>query len=121
MTTTQIICRLPSGASDIRISLGEQLGKLVCLLAHCNQSRCSSDAETEHIVTIPSFLPMLSRLLEGPADEVTSDVCRRVFAAFTSIIKHHPRNQSLVGLEAVTDIIFRGLVDRDRSTRLASG
>jgi serine/threonine-protein kinase ATR len=121
MTTTQMICRPPSGDSNVRIPLGEQLGKLVCLLAHCNQSRCSSDAETENIPIIPSFLPVVSRLLEGPADEVTSDVRRRVFAGFTSVIKHHHRAQSLGGLEAVTDIIFRGLVDRDRSTRLASG
>jgi serine/threonine-protein kinase ATR len=119
---TQVYCRpLLDASSTARISLAEQLGKLTCLLARCNQSQCSSDAANNYIATISPCLPVASRLLEGPENEVTSDVRRRVFAGFTRVIKHHSRNQSLGGLEGVTNIIYRGLVDRDRSARLAAG
>lgn len=108
-------------SSNVRTSLAEQLGKLACLLTHGSLSQCLSDAENEHIATISPCLPLVSRLLEGPEDQVTNDVRRRVFAGFTRVIKHHPRNQSFGELEALTSIISHGLVDRDRSTRLAAG
>ena len=97
------------------------MSKLVCLLAHCSLSRCPSNADNECTATISACLPLVSCLLGGSEAEVTSDVRRRVFAGFTRVIKHHPRNRSLGGLEGVTNIIFRGLVDKDRSTRLAAG
>ena len=101
--------------------VAEQLGKLACLLVHCNQPRCSSDAANEYIATISPCLPVVSRLLEGPEDEVTKDVRQRVFAGFSRVIKHHPRNQRLDGLDDITHVIFHGLIDRDRSVRLAAG
>ena len=103
------------------MSLAEQLGKLACLLAHCSQPRCSSDAANEYLATIPSCLSIVSRLLEGPGDEVTNDVRRRVFTGFSRVITHHSRNQSLDELDGVIHVIFRGLTDRDRSARLSAG
>jgi serine/threonine-protein kinase ATR len=118
----KIYCRpLSDASSTARISLAAKLGELTCLLAHCRQPLCSDGAENQYIATIPSCLTVISRLLDGPEAEVTNDVRRRVFAGFKRVIKHHSRNQTLGEFEGVTNIVACGLVDKDRSVRLAAG
>lgn len=64
------------------------------------------------------YIPVLEVLIQGPPEETTPDVKRSVYKAMCSILRH--RNEEDPGQQAM-DFIFRGLADRDRSTRLQAG
>ena len=112
---------LSNALSPARISLAENLDHLACLLARCNQSDCSSHSEQRNVVTISLCLPVITRLLDGSEAEVTSDVRRKVLAAFNRVIKHHGSECDPDGLERAVQIAFGGITDKERSVRLGAG
>lgn len=64
------------------------------------------------------YLPVIVGLLRGGNEEVTPTVRRTVFKAMCPILRH--RNEEDPGQDTV-DVLFRGVADKDRSTRLQAG
>lgn len=103
---------------DARIRLAHDIGRLPCLLTLCSGEDCSAFRKEDGPPTVHHYVPVLVSLLRGEDDEVNPLVKRKVFQAMRSILRH--RNEEDPGSETM-DVIFQGLVDTDRSTRLQAG
>ena len=78
-------------------------------------------SKSRYFAAIYPCIGVVKRLLEGPDDDVTGEVRRRTYAALTHIIRHHSWKSGSEGFEWVTEIIFRGIMDNERSSRLTAG
>ncbi|KAF8076761.1 hypothetical protein FPV67DRAFT_1472577 [Lyophyllum atratum] len=107
--------------SAYRIAFAKRLGDLVCLLSHCDGSKCPDASGKQTLATLFPGLNGVARLLQGSEDEVNSEVRRVAFAALAKVVRHHSLKQRRDGLSSVPDIIFPGLADRERSVRLSAG
>ncbi|KAF5387623.1 hypothetical protein D9615_000714 [Tricholomella constricta] len=104
-----------------RVSFAKRLAGLVCLISHCDGSKCHDAPGKRTLPTLRPGLPGVARILEGPEDEVNSEVRRLAFAALAKAIHHHGHEYRDVRPAHVLDVVFRGLVDRERSVRLSAG
>ncbi|TFK72010.1 hypothetical protein BDN72DRAFT_869695 [Pluteus cervinus] len=103
-----------------RLELAKKAGALVCLLARCNNTECVQHETSQPLQIFPPYLPFLTRLLDGPDDEVNVAVRRCCYETFNKSLAHHGILETVDGA-AIADIIFRGISSQDRSTRLCSG
>ena len=112
--------RSPVEKSDeaSRLELAARLAKLPCLLTLCSSEDCSKFRKSDEFSMVHLYLPAMEALLQGTNDEVTPAVRRGVHKALRPILRH--RNEADPG-QQVLDLIFRGLSDKDRSTRLQAG
>ncbi|KAF9534591.1 hypothetical protein CPB83DRAFT_754578 [Crepidotus variabilis] len=101
-----------------RILLAERLFTLPCLLAQCNQTDCPSQTANNKYLTLVPTVTVFTKLLDGPSNEVTHQVKMKVFQAISRFLDHH---SSAEDLAQVLDLIFAGLGDSNRSTRLSAG
>ncbi|TFK25977.1 atypical/PIKK/ATR protein kinase [Coprinopsis marcescibilis] len=110
---------LPDGKQEARLSLAENLSKLPCLLVLCSGQNCLSFRKAAGPELVPMYAPVINALLQGDSEyEVTPAVRKAVFKALGVILRH--RNEERVDKRTL-DIIFKGLRDKDRSTRLSAG
>ena len=91
---------------------------LPCLLALCDQTACLNQTTNINSLELAPYLPLISELLNGSEEQVTSDVRRRVYLALCAIYKHHRGTEQL---SSFVDVTFRGLNDVDRSVRVNAG
>ncbi|KAF8897901.1 hypothetical protein BD779DRAFT_1608382 [Infundibulicybe gibba] len=107
-------------SADSRMRLAKQLLRLPCLLAFCDGSDCISNPGPHALNTIPTCLPFVVRLVDGTDEEVTPLLYCQVFSSLSCLMKHH--NMYVPdGLDRAARAIFRGLVHKDRNTRLSAG
>ncbi|KAF8961112.1 hypothetical protein BDZ97DRAFT_1664899 [Flammula alnicola] len=103
---------------NARLALIDKLASMPCLLAQCNATDCLSQNANNNFLTVSPYTPVISSLLEGPQEEVTPDIRRKIYHAFCSILKHHNGKEIL---DSSIDIVFRGMGDVDRSVRVSAG
>jgi serine/threonine-protein kinase ATR len=101
-----------------RADLAIELAKFPCLLTHSG-SQCVPVTKKLKLFANPSYPTVVGRLLDGPEDEVTALVRRRVYDALSCSIRHC--SGAYDGLDHTADIIFRGMRDKDRNVRLGAG
>ncbi|KAH9844382.1 uncharacterized protein C8Q71DRAFT_696515 [Rhodofomes roseus] len=103
-----------------RKTLARELGRLPCTLVHSENPECLLSSSKPPLDTIGPFLAVAIPLLDGAVDEVTPRVRKAVFSSLTLTLRHHVL-ESGGKLERVTELIMRGMKDKDRSVRLAAG
>lgn len=101
-----------------RITLAQQLARLPCLLTLCSGDNCLEFRKPNAFNMVHLYLPVVVALLRGEDEDVTPLVRRAVFKAMCPILRH--RNEEDPGQDAM-DVLFRGVGDKDRSTRLQAG
>lgn len=69
-------------------------------------------------LTVLPYLPVIAHLLDGPEDEVTPDIRRKVYLALLPALVHHNASEDL---EPIVSILLRGINDSDRSVRVNAG
>ncbi|KAJ7639483.1 hypothetical protein FB45DRAFT_977215 [Roridomyces roridus] len=104
--------------AQARTNLADQLASLSCAVSRCTQS---DHPKRFKLSTIPAGLSVAARFLDGSDKEVTPGVRRRVYQVLGRLIKHHTFGPEREGLEHLTTTVLRGVVDPDRSARLAAG
>lgn len=103
---------------EARLSLVCKIGELPCLLARCDKTECTAQTTNNAFLTVLPYLPVVTRLLDGPEDEVTPDIRRKVYLALRPALVHHT---ALEDLEPIVGILLRGMNDSDRSVRVSAG
>jgi serine/threonine-protein kinase ATR len=84
----------------------------------CSGEDCSSVRIVGGPSLLPLYRPAIDALLQGPPEEVTPRVRRAVYGALRVILLH--RNVEQPDSHTL-DILFQGLMDNDRSTRVQAG
>lgn len=103
---------------EARLSLVCKIAQLPCLLAQCDTSECTAQSMNNAFLTVLPYLPVITHLLDGPEDEVTPDIRRKVYLALLPALVHH---NGLEDLEPIVSILLRGINDSDRSVRVTAG
>jgi serine/threonine-protein kinase ATR len=112
-------CRTSSQLTpEARLSLICKIAQLPCLLAQCDKTDCTTQSTNNAFLTVLPYLPVITHLLDGPEDEVTPDIRRRVYLALLPILLHHNATEDL---EPIVNILQRGVNDSDRSVRVSAG
>ena len=96
----------------------EKLSSLVCAITRCDNTQCTGDAP---FVDISAVLDIVERLLQGPTEEVTNTVRQRTYRILAHSIKHHRDETGPAEWNRTGQVITKGVIDKDRSVRLASG
>ncbi|KAJ6515319.1 hypothetical protein C8R45DRAFT_1139488, partial [Mycena sanguinolenta] len=104
-----------------RIALLDKLATFGCAVSGCKQSDVPPHSNWLKLSTLPAGLSVVARFLDGPEGEVPAGVRRRAFTVLSDSIKHHTMTPERDGLLHAATTIFRGVVDPDRSVRLAAG
>ncbi|TDL29365.1 hypothetical protein BD410DRAFT_710460 [Rickenella mellea] len=107
--------------SDSRLQILKTLVTLPCAIAHPDHVNCTEAGGRPGVSLIPTYLTVLSTLLNGPESEINCLVWRYSSNALTQALRHHTLGFGEKNLEAVREIISKALQSTDRSTRLASG
>ncbi|KAH9948812.1 hypothetical protein B0H21DRAFT_777700 [Amylocystis lapponica] len=133
LTDTQYIARaldeidrrfdrpLYNPAEKARQSLAQELGRLPCTIVHSAQPACHATSNRPGVSTLPVYMLVSVRILEGPAGEVTALVRKAVYDALCRTLRHHAAGFGGGRLEHIAEMIMRGLKDQDRSVRLSAG
>lgn len=103
---------------EARLSLVCKIAQLPCLLAQCDKTECIAQSTNNAFLTVLPYLPVITHLLDGPEDEVTPDIRRRVYLALLPVLVHHNATEDL---EPIVNILLRGMNDSDRSVRINAG
>ncbi|PCH40938.1 hypothetical protein WOLCODRAFT_69995 [Wolfiporia cocos MD-104 SS10] len=107
-------------AASARISLAQTLGKLPCMVVHASRSDCSSASKPD-VDFLSPFVPVVDRLCNGPANEVTAGVRKAVFQCLSHALRHHTSGYEDRKFDRLTNSISQSLQDDDRSVRLSAG
>ncbi|KIY53078.1 hypothetical protein FISHEDRAFT_34031 [Fistulina hepatica ATCC 64428] len=109
-----------------RILLADHIFQLPCHLFRCKSADCSVREQGE-LSCLSACLPLVARLLDGiQSTEVTCGVRRRIYDVLAKLVRHHVFNEGGTSQDEdfmphVNKTVFSGLVDKDRSVRLAAG
>lgn len=115
----RLFCRTSSQLTpEARLSLVCKIAQLPCLLAQCDKSDCTTQFTNNAFLTVLPYLPVITHLLDGPEDEVTPDIRRRVYLALLPALLHQNATEDL---EPIVSILQRGVNDTDRSVRVSAG
>ena len=115
----RLFCRTSSQLTpEARLTLVCKIAQLPCLLAQCDQTDCTKQSTNNAFLTVLPYLPVITHLLDGPEDEVTPDIRRRVYLALLPALLHHNATEEL---EPIVNILQRGVNDSDRSVRVNAG
>ncbi|KAJ3516810.1 hypothetical protein NLJ89_g892 [Agrocybe chaxingu] len=109
---------LLSTTPTARSGLLERISALPCLLAQCDRSNCLEQNGNNKYMMAQVYVPLVSRLLKGTDDEVTVEIRRKTYSAFSCILKHHSGTQDLT---LMWGLLYRGSIDPDRNVRLSAG
>ena len=104
-----------------RIALLDKLATFGCAVSGCKQSDVHPHSNRLKLSILPAGLSVVARFLDGPEGEVPAGVRRRAFTVLSDSIKHHTMTPERDGLLHAATTILRGVVDPDRSVRLAAG
>ena len=114
-----LVCRTSSQLTpEARLSLICKIAQLPCLLAQCDKTDCTTQSTNNAFLTVLPYLPVITHLLDGPEEEVTPDIRRRVYLALLPVLLHHDATEDL---EPIVNILQRGVNDSDRSVRVSAG
>ena len=103
-----------------REALARELGRLPCTLVHKDISECYLSTNNPCLDTVGACMAVAIPLLDGTTDEVTPKVRKAVFVSLASALRHH--TSGFGGkLDPISEMIMRGMKDKDRSVRLGSG
>ena len=115
----RLFCRAsPPLTPEARLSLIGKIAQLPCLLAQCDNTDCTTQSTNNAFLMVLPYLPVITHLLDGPEDEVTPDIRRRVYLAMLPVLLHHNATEDL---EPIVNILQRGVNDSDRSVRVSAG
>ena len=115
----RLFCRTSSQITpEARLSLICKIAQLPCLLAQCDGTDCTTQSTNNAFLTVLPYVPVITHLLDGPEDEVTPDIRRRVYRALLPVLLHHNATEDL---EPIVNILQRGMNDLDRSVRVSAG
>ena len=103
---------------EARLSLVSKIVQLPCLLAQCDKTECAAQFTNNAFLTVLPYLPVVTHLLDGPENEVTPDIRRRVYLALLPALIHH---NAIEDLDPIVTILLRGMNDSDRSVRVNAG
>ncbi|EGO02217.1 hypothetical protein SERLA73DRAFT_104608 [Serpula lacrymans var. lacrymans S7.3] len=102
-------------AGPARLSLAEKICDFPALLSQ------NEGTYGPPLSTLPCFMPILTRLLDGLEEEITGLVRRRVFLALAQVIKYHSPKSEMVSMTSALEMIYHGLAEKDRYVRLSAG
>ncbi|KZT71549.1 hypothetical protein DAEQUDRAFT_111495 [Daedalea quercina L-15889] len=103
-----------------REALAHELGRLPCTLVHSDMSECQPSTSKPSLDTLGAYMAVAIPLLDGAVDEVTPKVRKAVFLSLASALRHH--TSGFGGkLDPISEMIMRGMKDKDRSVRLGAG
>ncbi|KAF8638618.1 hypothetical protein AX17_002159 [Amanita inopinata Kibby_2008] len=98
--------------------LVDRLSNLCCVLSRCDNLHCSGCSK---FIEIAALLRIIELLLQGPQDRVTTTVRQRIYNTLSHAIKHHAEDTNTEQWTRTCSLIMDGVVDKDRSMRLAAG
>lgn len=104
-----------------RINLAHKLSALVVLLAHESQAQCNGSCPTLTHPLLSMLSSAISRLFDGPDDEVTPLVRVEAYRLLNTILQHGEGPATEAEREHVKQRVERGMMDKSRSVRLATG
>lgn len=96
------------------------LKTLPCALTHFGQSECFAQTWKPPLSIIPTFMFCLTRLVDGPSEQVTPGVQRYCYNALAFGLRHHTQGFGESTLEPVREYIRNGLQSQERTVRLAA-
>ncbi|KAG5654241.1 hypothetical protein H0H81_005928 [Sphagnurus paluster] len=99
----------------------KRLQNVICLLAHCDGSKCVEKSGIPKLAVLHPVYNGVIHLLDGPEEQVNSEVRRLAFAVLAKAVRHDSSECQKDKPETILDTLFRGLCDRERSVRLGAG
>ncbi|KAI5124851.1 hypothetical protein M0805_007285 [Coniferiporia weirii] len=115
--------RLGNPSASVRLQVVLTLKRLLCCTAHPDQTDCRQSPLTNPQTSsfLPTYVTCLIRLQNGTANEVDPAVLRAAQDALVVCLKHYAQGFRGETLDVVSENIFAGMQNTDRSVRLASG
>ena len=106
-------------ASQIpRDEVVEKVTTFLCVLTRCHELHCTG--ETRYI-DISALSDIIESILRGPTGQVTTANRRQAYNIVGHGIRHHSDGTSSDDWSRARQIVLKGVVDKDRSVRLAAG
>lgn len=94
--------------------------RIPCLLIHSDIPACATDTTADRLAElILPTITVIERLLEGPPEEVTSDVWKAVLSMLRHILDHTKASET--GVKLLVPFLRRGLSREPRPVRLEAG
>jgi hypothetical protein len=101
-----------------RDAVVEKLSNLICVLTRCEDVQCTG--ETRYIVVF-ALSDIIESMLHGPAGQVTAANHQRAYNTLRHGIRHCSDGTSFHEWSRASEVVFKGVVNKDRGIRLAAG
>ncbi|KAF8659134.1 hypothetical protein AX16_001904, partial [Volvariella volvacea WC 439] len=109
---------LSEADAQSREALCKKFSEYICLIYRCDGKQCNPSSD-KGINPLPSTLQFISLILEGPPEECPALVRRSGYMTLRRMLLHH--KASAEHFTSVSEVILRGISDKDRSVRLNAG
>jgi serine/threonine-protein kinase ATR len=101
-----------------RDAVVEKLSNLISVLTRCEDVQCTG--ETRYI-DVFALSDIIESVLRGPAGQVTAADHQRAYNTLRHGIRHYSDGTSFHEWSRTSEVVFKGVINKDRSIRLAAG
>ncbi len=99
-----------------RDAVVEKLSNLICVLTRCEDVQCTGETRYVDVFALSDIIESMLR-----AGQVTTANRRMAYNTLRHGIRHHSDGTSFHEWSRTSEVVFKGVVDKDRSIRLAAG
>ncbi|KAF8622078.1 hypothetical protein AX15_007222 [Amanita polypyramis BW_CC] len=96
----------------------KSVSNFICVLTRCDNFHCAGGTQ---FIDISVLLDIIKLLLQGPAETVTTLVRQGSYKILAHGIRHYSDETGIAEWDHTGRIVMEGVVDKDRSVRLAAG